>query len=75
MTRGRAKYEVAIYNAQVRDCHRDGVSHRHLKDEWADIHWIEVDASDPQDARIRVLRRYPRHAGYVVAAVQEAPGG
>ncbi|MBL4721734.1 MAG: hypothetical protein JKY20_11465 [Alphaproteobacteria bacterium] len=66
----RKKYEVGLYNKEVRDALADGVSHKHLDDEWADIHWIEVMAPDEQTARERIQRRYNERTGYVIVGVQ-----
>lgn len=64
------KYEVGIYNKEVRDLMQTGQKHRQLRDEWADVHWIEVTAEDERDARARIHARYPTEYGYVVTAVQ-----
>lgn len=64
------KYEVGIYNEQVRAALADGLRHKNLKDEWADIHWIEVTAADDRLARQRIEQKYPPHAGYVITGVQ-----
>jgi hypothetical protein len=66
----RKKFEVGLYNKDVRDALADGVKHKNLDDEWADIHWIEVAATDEQDAQRRVQRRYSERTGYVVVGVQ-----
>jgi hypothetical protein len=66
----RKKYEVGVYNKDVRDALADGVKHKHLNDEWADTHWIEVVAADEQDAQRRVQRRYSERTGYVIVGVQ-----
>lgn len=65
----RFKYEVGIYNRQVREALQEGEKHRHLSDEWADIHWIEMIAVDERDVRERLRVRYPPENGYVVTEV------
>ncbi len=66
------KFEVALYNEEVRRLVSAGERHRHLEDSWGDTHYIEVTAADEQDARAKVARRYPREAGYVVEQVVRA---
>src|SRR3546814_3973078 len=65
----RFKYEVGIYNQQVREALQDGGRHRHLSDDWADIHWIELTAVDERDVRERIRARYPPENGYVVTEI------
>jgi hypothetical protein len=62
-------YEVGVFNKEVRDAMREGERHKHLKDEWADIHYIEVTADDEHLARAEVMRRYRPENGYVVTSV------
>ena len=64
-------YEVAVYNKSVRDAMKEGERHPFLKDEWADIHWVEVRAYSPGAARQKVEVRYPPFRGYVIADIQE----
>ena len=63
------KFEVALYNEEVRRLVKIGERHRHLEDSWADTHYIEITAANEHDARAKVSRRYPREAGYVVEQV------
>lgn len=62
-------YEIAIYNQEVRKLVADGSRHRDLSDAWADIHYIEVKANSPQEARAKVASRYPAKNGYVIEEV------
>lgn len=65
-------YEVAVFNQEVRDAMKTGGRHPFLKDDWADIHWIEVRAYNPQAARQKVESRYPPFRGYVITDIQES---
>lgn len=66
-----AEFEVAIYNQEVRDRVAEGKRHRDLTDDWADVHYIEVDARDEADARSQISRKYPAHRGYVIESVDK----
>lgn len=66
------RYEVAVFNAEVREAMRMGERHPFLKDDWADIHWIEVLAYTSQAARQKVEVRFPPTRGYVITDIQEA---
>ena len=66
------RYEVAIYNKDVRDAMKEGERHPFLDDAWADVHWIDVNAYTPDAARQKIERRYPPHRGYVITEVLEA---
>lgn len=62
-------FEIAIYNQKVREMMERGERHRDLSDAWADIHYIEVEATSERDARTRVAGRYPASQGYVIVDV------
>lgn len=63
------KFEVAIFNQQVREKVREGERHRDLSDDWADVHYIEVEAEDVSAARAKIQRKYPAERGYVIESV------
>ena len=48
-----AKFEVIVYNKAVRDKVKEGERHRQFTDDWADLHYIEIDASNETNARER----------------------
>lgn len=64
-----AKFEVALYNAEVRRCVKEDERHREFKDTWADVHYIEVDASNENEARRKIETKYPSSKGFVVSQV------
>ncbi len=63
------KFEVAIFNQKVRDLMKDGEKHKHLDDSWADIHYIEIEASSAAAARSKITTRHSAHEGYVIVHV------
>jgi len=68
MVNRRHKFEVGIYNRDVRAAlalpgRRNTTE---FDDAWADIHWVEVTAFDPTDAKDKVLRRFPEDRGFIV---------
>ncbi|MGB0554335.1 MAG: hypothetical protein ACPGQV_17485 [Alphaproteobacteria bacterium] len=75
MNQQAVTYEVAVFNQAVRDAMEDGERHPFLKDDWADIHWIDVRAYTPGAARQKIEVRYPSFRGYVVTDIQEAEDG
>jgi hypothetical protein len=64
------KFEVGVFNKEVRDALADGGHHNFLDDEWADIHWIEIVAGNEVEAQQRARRKYTERAGYVITEVQ-----
>jgi hypothetical protein len=66
-----AEYEVGIYNAEVRESVAEGRRHRNLTDDWAEIHYIDVDATDLEGARATILHRYPEKRGFVIDSVEK----
>lgn len=70
---GSPKFEVGIYNEDVRQALKEGARHRHLGDEWADIHWVTFRAANKEGARNKAEARYPAKAGYVIVDIVELP--
>ncbi len=66
------KFEVAIYNQQVRDLVKVGERHKHLADDWGDTHYIEIVADNQDQARSKASVRYPQAAGYVIEQIVPA---
>jgi hypothetical protein len=62
-------FEIGVFNAEVRAALNEGEHHKHLKDEWADIHYFEIEAPDQQQAMQQMTRRYPPARGFVLASV------
>lgn len=68
------RFEVAIYNEQVKKSVREAERNRTgLSDDWADTRYIEVRAESADAARRKVLARYPEHKGFVVVEVRLLP--
>jgi hypothetical protein len=66
------KFEVAIYNKEVRQLMKEGERHRDLTDDWADIHYLDVMAEDEQGARVKIQAKYPEDKGFVIDNVTVA---
>ena len=65
------KYEVTIYNQEVRQRVEDGGHHEHFTDDWADFRYIEIRAANEDQARARLADRYPAKQGFVIDSVIE----
>ncbi len=63
------KFEVAVYNQAVRDKVKAGERHRDLNDDWADVHYFEIEADDVSAARRKAEGRYPPSRGFVIEDV------
>ena len=60
------KFEVAVYNKDVRRLMKEGKRHRDLKDDWADMHYIDISAADVTSARAKITQKYPESQGFVI---------
>lgn len=65
------KFEAAIYNEEVRECLAIGERHKGFDDSWADIHYVEIMASNLKDAKTMAERRFPANKGFVIREVEE----
>jgi len=62
-------FEAGIYNKEVMELLKKGQRHRHLKDEWAEVHYVKTMAFTIDDARRKLTAKYPPEQGYVIDAV------
>lgn len=67
------RFEIGVYNQTVRDALADGKHHRNLRDDWAEVHYIEIEAADEFTARRKVQTKYPEAQGYVIDDVHLIP--
>ncbi|NQU61965.1 MAG: hypothetical protein HQ512_12610 [Rhodospirillales bacterium] len=70
-----AKYEVTVFNQEVREKVEAGERHRQFKDDWADFHYIEITALSEQEAREKAKSRYPSDQGFVIDNIQQSDQG
>ena len=62
-------FEIAVYNQSVREKLKLGERHRELKDDWADIHYVEIEAEDIAAARRKAEGKFPQDRGFVIEDV------
>ena len=61
-----AKFEVAVYNAEVRQKVADGERHKRFADDWAYLHYIEIEANNEEQARAKIEVMHPSVQGFVI---------
>lgn len=64
-----AKFEVTVYNAEVRKKVEDGEHHARWGDDWADFRYIDVRADNEDQARAQVESRYPPDQGFIIDSI------
>jgi len=64
-----SKFEVTIYNKDVRQKVQDGEHHEHFTDDWADFRYIEIRAENEDQVRTRLEDRYPSDQGFVIDSI------
>lgn len=72
---GMAKFEVTVFNKEVREKVNEGEHHRQFTDDWADLHYIEIEASNESTARERAESKYPDNQGFVIDSVMLVSSG
>lgn len=65
------KFEVAIYNQEVKDLVAKHHKHEFLNDVWAERNYIEIEAASMEEAKKTAKRRYPKNQGYVIEEVMQ----
>ncbi len=66
-----AKFEFAVYNAEVRQKVADGERHSRFTDDWADLRYIEIEADNEEQARALVEVMHPSVQGFVIDEILE----
>ena len=69
-----AKFEITIYNKEVRQKVADDEHHRRFTDDWADMHYIEIEADNEEQARALVEVMHPCVQGFVMDEILEKFG-
>lgn len=67
------KFEVGIFNQQVRDCMSIGEKHKHIRDDWADVHWVNIRALDRDGAKRKAESLHNPAMGFVIVDIVEIP--
>ena len=63
------KFEVAIFNQDVRDLVKSGEEHERYEDNWADLHYISILAPDEDVARAKIEKQYPAQNGFRITQI------
>ena len=64
-----AKFEITVYNAEVREKVKLGEHHPRFTDDWADFRYVEFRAETEEKARGMAEARYPPDDGFVIDSV------
>lgn len=67
------KYEITIYNKEVRNYVQGNKKHPQYDSGWADQRFLMIEAEDADDARKIVNRRHPDHKGFVIVDITKTP--
>ncbi len=65
------KYEVAIYNQEVRDAIARKEQHDSYSDDWGTTQYIEIAALNEEMARSKINQQHPPSKGFVIEDVFE----
>jgi hypothetical protein len=66
---GRQRFEVSLYNREVRTLVRGNQGPSLFDAHWADVQVLDVVARDESEARRLIAERFPPEDGFVVTAV------
>ncbi|WP_300302487.1 hypothetical protein [Ferrovibrio sp.] len=64
-------FSIGIYNSEVRRAHMMGEKHRQLDDKWGEINYVELQATNDDEVRRTIMRKFPPERGFVIESVQE----
>lgn len=63
------KYEVTVFNKQVREKVENGEHHEHYTDDWAEFRYVEIRALNEDQARSQVNGRFSPENGFVIDSI------
>lgn len=66
---GRQRFEVSLYNREVRTLVRGNQGPSHFDAHWADVQVLDVVARDEGEARRLIAERFPPEDGFVITDV------
>ncbi|MEK9969637.1 MAG: hypothetical protein VW600_10905 [Ferrovibrio sp.] len=64
-------FSIGIYNSEVRRAHMMGEKHRQLDDKWGEINYVELNASNEDEVRRTIMRKFPPERGFVIESIQQ----
>ncbi|WP_138380984.1 hypothetical protein [Luteithermobacter gelatinilyticus] len=63
------RYEVALYNQDVREAYADGRKHPNYGPEWGDLRYLEVEAETEEEALKLIRKHHPERQGFIIRDV------
>ncbi len=65
------RYEVSLYNQQVRDMDKENKDHPNFAREWAHLHFLTYEGETENDVIQQVQKRHPERKGFVIDKIVE----
>ncbi|MCP5374461.1 MAG: hypothetical protein H6907_22220 [Hyphomicrobiales bacterium] len=65
----RSKFEVSLFNKDVRALVKENRSHTFYEDRWADTQVHDISAEDEREARRLMAERFSPEEGFVIERV------
>lgn len=71
MSNNLKRFEVSIYNQQVRDLDKENKDHPNFNRDWAHLHFVTFEGEDEADVIRQVQRKHPERKGFVIDKIIE----
>lgn len=71
MSNALKRFEVSIYNEQVREMDQNNKDHPNFAREWAHLHFLTYDGETEEDVIQQVQKRHPQRKGFVIDKIVE----
>lgn len=65
------RFEISIYNQQVRELDRENKDHPNFARDWAHLHFLTYEAESEAGAIQQVQKRHPERKGFVIDKIVE----
>ncbi|WP_417318137.1 hypothetical protein [Emcibacter sp.] len=65
------RFEVSVFNQEVRDCEKKGRVHPSFDASWADLNFFTYESDSKEDVIRQIERRYPPRKGFVISDIIE----
>jgi len=65
------RFEVSLYNKQVRECDEQDKEHPNFNRTWANLNYLVYEGKNEQEIMDQVRKRHPERKGFVIDKIVE----
>lgn len=71
MSNDLKRFEVSIYNEQVRELNEQNKDHPNFNRDWAHLHYFTFEGESESDIIPHIRKKYPERKGFIIDKIVE----